>query len=526
MLNERNLFYPYEDFNQGLTPQNVLEFQKQVRAVITSPDAIVDQKKEMLVDVAFKTLPYPPISKEAYRLIEEGKICLLGEGPAPFHPRYTAPDYLKMLQQGSAFFDLKPAQSIFDVVDHLITLYQYAPSSGLPVYLGNLDELFEPYLDSVSEETAYAVMKSFWRMVDRLHPNGFVHADLGPQVSRAGRMLMEIDREERTVTNLTLRYDPERTAEDFALQAVANTLELTKPYFVNHKKMAEAWGEDYVMASCFNPMKLAGGIFTLVRLNLKELLAGLDCSMDTILNEIIPETAALQMEIINSRINYLVEEVRWFEHSPFVKEGLLDKEKFSAYAGVYGMNEAVNTLMETWGKSQEKYGHSEQANLTAEQIAARLKEELHKHPSVYCTATDQKAAFHAQVGISSDQCVSPGVRFPAGQEPPLYQHMQGIAPQHELFSGGISTIIEFDQTARSNPQAVLDLIKGAHKMGLRNLSVGSCDSEYIRVSGYLIRRADLEKSRQERLTRLETNSYGNEFMSNQPESLHRRVRKV
>lgn len=518
--------HSYENLTDGLTAKTHDHFKQHVLSILRSPSALVDQKRDMLIDAAYKTLPYPPISNAACKMLETGKICLLGEGPAPYHPRYVAPDFERLLTQGSNFFELEPARNLFDVVDHLLTAYQYAPSSGLPVFLGYLDRLFEPYLDSMPEEHAYSLLRSFWRLVDRLHPNGFVHGNIGPQGTRAGQMLLEIDREIRTITNLSLLYDPHITPRNFALQAVNNTLELSKPYFVNHPMMVENWGEDYVMASCFNPMKLAGGVFTLVRVNLKELIANLDCSLDTILDEIIPETAQLQMEIINSRIRFLVEDIQWFNNSIFVREGLLLPEKFTTYAAVFGLNEGVNGWLENQGRTQARYGHDDEANQAAQKIIQRLHDELMKIPAAYCTATQESISFHAQVGISSDIGITPGVRIPAGEEPPLYEHFNVMIPMHKLFSGGISTIIEFDQTARSNPEAVLDIIDGAHRVGLRNLSIGSCDSEYIRVSGYLVRRSDLEAAGAERTQRMESNFFGLEFIENQPNTLHRRIRKV
>ena len=526
MLQEQNIIFGFENIETGMTAETYEMMKQRVREIVNAPDTLIDHKRDMLVDTAFKTLSYPPISKEARQLIENGTICLLGEGPAPYHPRYVAPDFKRLLEQGTEFFELKPAQTMYDVVELLLTAYQYAPSATLPVYLGQLDELFEPYLDTVSEGEARNLMRTFWRLVDRLHPNGFVHANIGPEETRAGNLLLEIDREVNSITNLTLKYDPTLTSRDFALKAVKNSLQLSKPYFINHPEMVKDWGENYVLASCFNPMLLGGGIFTLVRLNFNRLLSHLDCSLETVLNEVLPETAKLHMEIINSRIRYLVEEVKWFEHSVFVREGLLHPERFTTYAAVFGLNEGINALMNKWGKPEAKYGHNPEANQTASAITSRYLDLLNEVPAEHCLGTGNKISYHAQVGISNDLDTTPGVRIPAGEEPPLYEHFTAVAPQHKLFAGGISTIIEFDQTARANPEGVLQIIEGAHKLGLRNLSVGSCDSEYIRVSGYLIRRSDLDAARTEKIERVESNGFGKTFFDSQPNSLHRRIRKV
>jgi hypothetical protein len=112
--------------------------------------------------------------------------------------------------------ELPPAGDLIEATASLLTAYKYFPAEALPVFIGRLDELLEPYIDTVPPETARKVLRSFWLLVDRLNPSGFVHADIGPQDSRAGRLLLDVDRELKTITNLTLRYDPQATPRDFA----------------------------------------------------------------------------------------------------------------------------------------------------------------------------------------------------------------------------------------------------------------------------------------------------------------------
>ncbi len=151
-----------------------------------------------------------------------------------------------------------------------MTIYNYSPTAGDPPYIGNLDTLLEPYVQDLPTEVARPVLKSFWTLIDRLHPDAFVHADIGPEATRTGEMLLDIDHEAGTITNVTLRYDPDVTPRDFALKAVRNALQLSKPYFLNHPLHLADWGPDYIVASCYNIMWLRGGIFTLVRINLAE----------------------------------------------------------------------------------------------------------------------------------------------------------------------------------------------------------------------------------------------------------------
>ena len=234
-------FHPFEDLQTGLTPGGVDAFKTHVKNILTAPALLVDQQTDALMDAAYKSMPYPAVSPEARQAIEDEVICLLAEGPAPFHPRYTAPDYERLLRQGSAFLDLKPAQTLYDATAHLLAAYRYVPN-GLPVFIGRLDELFDPYVTDMPEEQAYAVLRSFWLLVDRLHPNAFVHANIGPHATQAGRLLLRVERELKTITNLTLRYDPAITEHEFALQAVQNALQLTKPYFLNHRPHAAGLG--------------------------------------------------------------------------------------------------------------------------------------------------------------------------------------------------------------------------------------------------------------------------------------------
>ena len=125
--------------------------------------------------------------------------------------------------------ELAPAKDLFEATASLLTAYHYFPAGGLSVFIGRIDELLEPFIDSVPPDTARSVLKSFWMLVDRLNPSAFVHANIGPTETRTGNLLLDIERELKTITNLTLRFDPEKTPQDFALKAISNALEITKP---------------------------------------------------------------------------------------------------------------------------------------------------------------------------------------------------------------------------------------------------------------------------------------------------------
>jgi len=73
---------------------------------------------------------------------------------------------------------------------------------------------------------------------------------------------------------------------------------------------------------------------------------------------------------------------------------------------------------------------------------------------------------------------------------------------------------------------VLDIIKGAFKVGVRNLSIGSANSEFVRVTGYLIRRSDLEAAREHKALRHSSSIVGSGFLQTKPNHLQRVTRKV
>jgi hypothetical protein len=53
------------------------------------------------------------------------------------------------------------------------------------------------------------------------------------------------------------------------------------------------------------------------------------------------------------------------------------------------------------------------------------------------------------------------VRIPYGEEPDPASHLLALAPHHGYYHSGISEILTLDPTIRQNPQALLQLCKGA-----------------------------------------------------------------
>jgi hypothetical protein len=100
---------------------------------------------------------------------------------------------------------------------------------------------------------------------------------------------------------------------------------------------------------------------------------------------------------------------------------------------------------------------------------------------------------HSQSGIDLDLDVTAGTRIPIGTEPPLHRHLRTITRHHDLFQSGISDILHFDETATRNPQAVVDVIRGAFADGMRDFTFNLDSNDFVRITGYLVRKSDLAK---------------------------------
>lgn len=496
---------PHENLARGLQTESVNVFKELVRDTVTSPRLMPNQKLESLAKLAENTLPYPKMSDEARRFIEEGIICQLFEGAAPYRPRYIAPDYSVVMRNGSKALELPAPKDLYEAITTLLAAYKYVPSiTGYPVYFGQLDELLEPFMDTVTPDEARSLLRMYWRLLDKLNPDGFTHINIGPRASRVGELILEIDREMvQAVPNVSFKYDPDVTPEDFAARAAANAVTLNKPYFINHRLNVSDWGERYAVASCYNLFPIGGGSHTLVRIDLKRLAEEFIREFGTrsdgggsgaagFLNQAIPKAAARMVEVISGRIRFIVDEVGFFRHSFLVEEGWISLDRFTAMAGFVGLAEAVNILMERAGKTG-RYGNDEEANGLAREIIARFHRELKAIPAPYCAASGNRVIFHAQTGIDTDHGVTAGARIPSGDEPDLYEHVRVLAPHDKYFDGGVSSIFLMEKTAAQNPDAVLDIVRGAFRQGLRLFATGCKDSELIRISGWLMKRSELEQ---------------------------------
>ena len=469
------------------------ELQMMVRRVIDDPALTYRQRLQQLAVLAENALDPPPVSDACARALDKRVICDMYEGNAPYRPRYLLPDYAVALANGSRFLELPPAANLDEALAFLLILYTQVPSiTGYPVYLGDMDTLLAPYLDGVSDDELYRKLRLLWISLDRMFPDAFTHTDLGPDDSRVGRTILRLERELlQVVPNLTLRVDPARTPDDYILDAVHTVFACGKPHFVSHPLMVRDHGERYAAVSCYNSLRIGGGSHTLVRLNLKEAVLAHTGAAESFLSEALPHYVELTAELADSRIRHLVEEAGFYEHSWLVQEGLISLQNFSAMFGVFGLAEAVNLLMEREGAPDATFGHDAAANELASRIVERVAGLVAARPMPYCAANGDRCFLHAQSGIDLDQDVTAGTRIPVGTEPPLPEHLRTVAPLHTWFAAGVSDVLAFDDTARRNPQAVVDIIRGAFASGMRDFTFNLDSNDFIRITGYLVRKSDL-----------------------------------
>ncbi|GAB1456331.1 hypothetical protein MASR2M48_16390 [Spirochaetota bacterium] len=89
------------------------------------------------------------------------------------------------------------------------------------MYIGDLDTLLQPFIRDEAE--ARKAIGLFLLGIDRTINDSFCHADIGPEATTAGRLILELTREQKNaVPNISLKYDPERTSDEFAMLAASS----------------------------------------------------------------------------------------------------------------------------------------------------------------------------------------------------------------------------------------------------------------------------------------------------------------
>lgn len=475
---------------------NTSNLEKEILAIIKNPTLTHEQTMMALAKKAENVLTTPGKPTLYDELNNEGIICDLNEGHAPYAPRYILPNYALLFEKGCEFLRLDPPTNLFEAINTLLIFYKHVPSvTHFPVYIGNIDKLLEPFVDTVSEEQGRMFIKGFLKQIDRTITDSFCHGNIGPEATKVGRYILDAQRELQDSTpNLTLLYDPEVTSDEFAQHCAMTALDCASPSFANHKMFESELGKDYGIASCYNGLPVGGGAFTLTRLMLSRIVkrcANIDEFFAKHLNEAIDTMCSF----MDCKIKFLVEETPFFQSNFLVREGFLTQDRFVGLFGVVGLCECVNDLMTLDGKS-DKFGYSKAADELGIKIMDCIQARVNEHTNPFCEFWDHRFMLHAQVGTDLDSGISPGTRIAIGDEIPLYDHIRQAGQFHHYFPSGTGDIFPFDSTTVKNPQSLVDVIKGSFQCGMRYFSTYSQDSDVIRITGYLVKKSDIAKLQQ------------------------------
>lgn len=469
-----------------------MDSKESILQTITSEKLTYEQKLKTLANIAENELDVLNIPERTKYYFSTGAINDLFEGNAPYRPRYMMPDYEKYLRNGSKFLRVDPAKNLDDAIFNLMIIYHHVPSiTSFPVYLGSLDKLLEPYIEGYTDEEIKEKLRHFLKFLDRTIDDSFCHANLGPEETRIGNLLLEVEEElQDTVPNLTIKYDKDITPDSFMEKAILCSLKCSNPAICNDKANIEYYEGGYGISSCYNILPVGGGAYTLTRITLTK-LANETKDIEKFINVILPECLKLIADYENERVKFIVERSNFFNSSFLVKEGLISKDRFVPMFGVTGLAECVNSLL----KDQNlRYGKDKEANNLGIRIMDKIEEVVKTFNAEYSPLTDGHFVLHAQVGLDSDLGITSGVRIPVGEEPEsFFDHLRHSAKYHHYFPAGVGDIFPIADNVKQNPKALLDIVKGAFDLGVHYMSFYSANTDLVRITGYLVKRSEMDK---------------------------------
>lgn len=479
--------------------------------IVESSSLTYEQKLFSLANIGERLISPIEIlgyTQEEMTYINNQMICDLNEGYTPYRPRYIVPDYSVYIKKGCKFLGLQPPKNIDECIDGLLILYKHVPSiTSFPVFIGQIDYLLQPFI--TDEASDYIKIKRFLNHIDKTITDSFCHADIGPEETTAGKLILQAIIElENPTPNMSFRYNKELTSRDFAKMAAKACLLVSKPSFSNDVQYQNDVG-DHAIVSCYNALPLGGGAYTLSRLRLGTMVKQTQ-SVSEFVDELIPKVSQLMLSTMDKRIRYMVEKSNFFESSFLVEEGFIDKHNFTAMFGIVGLADAVNYLLEK-EDVKETYGVSTRGDEIAHLIMTQIDSIVAQHEGAYVSRTQGKYLLHAQVGATiheEDKSNTPAHRVKVGQEPSLLDHLKQSAPFHQYFKSGTGDLFAFDQTYLEHLDAVVDIIEGSFELGYRYITTYLKNTDLVRVTGYLVKKSEVEKARQNKAVLSDTTWFG------------------
>lgn len=489
----------------------MISTKEEIREIVESNTMTYEQKHHALANASERMLDPRELlgySKEEYKSMEDQVICDLNEGFGIYRPRYILVDYSVFVDQGSEFLELEKPENLDDLLEGLRILYHHVPSiTSFPVYIGELDTLINPFIED--EEKAFPKIKRFLNYIDKTISDSFCHGNIRAKDTVAGRLILKaIEELENPTPNISMILDYEDYDSEFLQKALKTSLKVAKPSFANDRIYGME-NSDYGIASCYNALPIGGGAYTLPRLKLGTLLKKAQ-SKDEFLNTLLPEYTRLILSMMDKRIHYLVEKSNFFETTFLQKEGFIDQDRFVGMVGVIGLADSVNGLL-AMENMEGTYGKSPIGDQWAHDILQTIEGIINNHKGVASKSTDGKYLLHAQVGASidiTDRDNTPAHRIKVGQEPDLPLHLIQSSKFHRYFPSGVGDVFAFDQTYLEHTDALEDILIGGFKEGHRYLSFYGENSDLVRVTGYLVKRSEVEKAKKEEVVRRDTAALG------------------
>ena len=290
--------------------------------------------------------------------------------------------------------------------------------------------------------------------------------------------------------------------------AAKSCLLVSKPSFSNDSYYTDDLGE-HAICSCYNALPFGGGAHTLSRLRLGTITRGTETN-DEFIKTLLPQVCKSALRMMDKRITFIVEESNFFESSFLQKEGFIDKDNFTGMFAIVGLADAVNEMLKREG-IDETFGQSTRGDELGHIIMNVIKDEVDNHEGAYASRTGNRYLLHAQVGASlddEDKLNTPAHRVKVGQEPILIDHLKHSAPFHQYFPSGTGDLFAFDNTYVDHPGAVVDIIDGAFKSGYRYITTYMKNTDLIRVTGYLVKKSEVEKLRKNQAVLRDTTVFG------------------
>ena len=141
-----------------------------------------------------------------------------------------------------------------------------------------------------------------------------------------------------------------------------------------------------------------------------------------------------------------------------------------------------------------KYGTDKEADDLGVRILEKIKEVVDSLTAHHTPLTSSHFVLHAQVGLDSDKGMTSGVCIPVGDEPHyIYDHLRHSARYHGFFPSGVGDIFPIAYNVKQNTAALLDIVKGAFNTGVHYMSFYSANTDLVRITGYLVKRSEMDK---------------------------------